>query len=457
MICKTCNAAPRSALFFLDEALRIREYSIAAANIFNLLPQDIGRPVEHLLYNIDVDYDTLRQAADVVLADGTAIEKEVQSGAGTYFLLRILPYRIDTDLIAGIVLTLINITERKAVQLALGKSEERFRATFDQAAVGISHMAPGGKILRVNQKQCDIIGYTREELSKLTMRELTHPNDLDLNNDYVQQILNGQIKMYALEKRYIHKSGSHIWVNLTVSLIRDVSGEPKYFICVAEDISQRKATEQALQQQAEKNTVLLQEVNHRVKNNLAAIIGSLYIKRRRFGLNDSVIYQALTEDIISQIQGLATVHNMLSAAEWSPLPLSQLTEQIVHSSLRTLSHSHPTSVEITRSAVKVTPEQANNLALVINELATNTIKYAAEDETKPLQISANISLIDEQITFEYRDNGPGYPDAVLKLDEAAINVGFELIANVVKRNLQGHLSLKNEGGAVTEIRFGMQV
>ena len=139
----------------------------------------------------------------------------------------------------------------------LRESEERFRATFDQAAVGIAHVAPNGKFLRVNQKLCEIVGYSADELMALTFQELTHPQDLDADLENVRRVLAGHIKTYSLEKRYYRKDGSIVWINLTVSLVRDDAGDPKYFISVIEDISWRKTAEEQLRSERKLLTKLL--------------------------------------------------------------------------------------------------------------------------------------------------------------------------------------------------------
>jgi PAS domain S-box-containing protein len=144
-----------------------------------------------------------------------------------------------------------DITERKRVEEELRESEERFRATFEQAAVGIAHNAPDGSWLRVNQRFCDIVGYTCEELLEKTFQEITHPDDLDADLEQNRRLLAGEIETYTMEKRHIRKDGSVVWVDLTVSLVREPSGEPGYFIAVVEDITERKQAEEALRRQAD--------------------------------------------------------------------------------------------------------------------------------------------------------------------------------------------------------------
>lgn len=149
--------------------------------------------------------------------------------------------------------------EREKGEAALRESEQRFRATFEQAAVGLCHVSPYGRFLRVNQKLCDILGYTADHLLSLTFQEITHPDDLDTDLDFVARVLADEIKTYSMEKRYVRRDGSLLWANLTVSLTREPSGAPKYFISVVEDISYRKSAEQALRDSEERYRSLVEE------------------------------------------------------------------------------------------------------------------------------------------------------------------------------------------------------
>ncbi len=128
-------------------------------------------------------------------------------------------------------------------QLRLKESEREFRATFDLAAVGIAQVSLGGRWIRANQKLCDIVGYSFEELATKTFQDITHPEDLDTDLGYVQQMLTGKINTYSMEKRYVRKDGSLIWIHLSVALVRDDTGQPRYFISVVEDITGRKQLE----------------------------------------------------------------------------------------------------------------------------------------------------------------------------------------------------------------------
>src|SRR5947209_13372116 len=126
---------------------------------------------------------------------------------------------------------------------ALLASEQRFRATFEQAAVGIAHVAPDGRFLAVNQRLCNMVGYTHEELLARTFQDITFSEDLETDLTYVHQLLSGVRQTYPIEKRYVCRNGSLLWINLTVSLVHDEQSMPRYFIAVIEDISERKRLE----------------------------------------------------------------------------------------------------------------------------------------------------------------------------------------------------------------------
>ena len=160
---------------------------------------------------------------------------------------------------------------REAESQALRDIETRFRATFEQAAVGMAHVGLDGRWLAVNRRLCEIVGYSADELLALDFQSITHPDDLDEDLANVAALLAGKIETYAMEKRYVRKDRSVVWITLTVSLVRDAAGVPQYFISVVEDIEKRKRAEAAQAQ-------------------LAAIVASS---------DDAIIGQALDDTITS--------------------------------------------------------------------------------------------------------------------------------------------------------------
>ncbi|MBM4055107.1 MAG: PAS domain S-box protein [Planctomycetes bacterium] len=144
-------------------------------------------------------------------------------------------------------LFLREIINRRKIENALRESENRFRAMIEQAAVGVALIeTKTDHFVLLNKKYCDIVGYTIEEMCKMTFREITHPEDLpeDLNN--MQKLIKGNIRDFSMEKRYIHKNGSIVWVNLTVSAMWEKGETPDFHIAIVEDITERKQMEEKL-------------------------------------------------------------------------------------------------------------------------------------------------------------------------------------------------------------------
>ncbi|MEJ2699234.1 MAG: PAS domain S-box protein [Desulfuromonadales bacterium] len=136
--------------------------------------------------------------------------------------------------------------EHRRTEKVLRESEERFRSTFDQATVGIAHVSLDGRWLRINPKYCDILGYSAGELKTLNIEDITHPDDRELTKKHMELLKEGRIGDYCLEKRYIRKDGTTVWVNLTVSKVAEPDGTPRFFIGVVEDITERKLAEEAM-------------------------------------------------------------------------------------------------------------------------------------------------------------------------------------------------------------------
>jgi two-component sensor histidine kinase len=201
---------------------------------------------------------------------------------------------------------------------------------------------------------------------------------------------------------------------------------------------------------ANTKAVLLREVNHRVKNNLSAIIGLMYAERRHPGVKDDTVFQDIMRDLINRVKGLSVVHNMLSASEWAPLPLADMSNTLVNTALQPLPPNKKVTVRVSPSHVHVSAKQANNLALIINELATNTAKYALPGK-EIVNIGVTITTDNDRIRLEYRDDGPGYPDSTLH--DQQYSVGLYLAHTLVRDGLVGQLSLRNENGAVAVIDF----
>jgi PAS domain S-box-containing protein len=154
--------------------------------------------------------------------------------------------------------------ERLRFEERLRASEERFRGTFENAAVGITHRDLQGRFLRVNDKFCGIVGYSREELLEKTLQDITRPEDLAAELGLHAALLRGESPSYTLEKRYVRKDGSPVWAELSVSLQRDVAGLPAYTVAAVQDVSDRKRAEEALRESEGRYRFLIQSIPQKI-------------------------------------------------------------------------------------------------------------------------------------------------------------------------------------------------
>ncbi|MCW5314162.1 PAS domain S-box protein [Nostoc sp. KVJ3] len=351
------------------------------------------------------------------------------------------------------------ITERQRIEEALRESEQRFRATFHQAAVGIAHVAIDGRWLLVNQKLCDILGYTPEELQLLTFQDITHPNDLNADLKYINQILADNIQTYSMEKRYLHKDASIVWVNLTVSLMREPNGEPKYFISVVEDISERKAAqrdrrrwEEQIQASLSEKEVLLKEIYHRVKNNLQVIssllsLQSAYIKDE----HDLVIFKQSQQRIAS----MALVHEKLYQSQ-------DLAKINFGEYIRDLIASLFSAYEVNEDAIALNInindrvflglDTAIPCSLIIHELVSNSLKYAfPADRNGTIYIEINQNQ-NHQITLIVSDDGIGLP-ANFNFKKIA-SLGWQLV-DALTNQLSGNINIQGSMGVECQLTFAL--
>ncbi len=140
--------------------------------------------------------------------------------------------------------TLQDITAAKRAAQALQASEERYRATFEQAAAGIVHSALEGELLLVNRALCAMTGYSGTEMLRLHIRDVTHPDDIGPSTDGRAKLVEGSGAPYQRELRLLRKDGSYLWVSVTTSLVRGEDGRPLHFVSVLSDISERKRAEE---------------------------------------------------------------------------------------------------------------------------------------------------------------------------------------------------------------------
>jgi PAS domain S-box-containing protein len=165
-----------------------------------------------------------------------------------------------------------DVTDRHRAEDALRFSEARFRGTFENAAVGMAHLSLEGRWLRVNDAMCRIVGFPLIELAGRPFTEIVHPDDRHAHEQHAARLLNGEIRSYKLEKRFLRRDGSWVWCNVTVTLAAEATAGERYFIAVIEDMNARRATEEQLAEALRVRDDFLSIAGHELKTPLATLL-----------------------------------------------------------------------------------------------------------------------------------------------------------------------------------------
>jgi len=337
---------------------------------------------------------------------------------------------------------------------ALGRSEEHFRSTYELAGVGIAQLSLDGKLSSVNQRICEITGYSAEEIGGLSFREITYPEDLDTDLEYARQLLAGEIDRYSTEKRYIRKDASVIWVNLTGSLVRDGEGNPQHFIAVVEDITARKDAEKALKRSLDEKEVLLREIHHRVKNNMQVISSLLSLQAAN--IDDASLHKLFMESQ-GRVRAMALIHEILyDSGDLSSIDVKKYVSRLVASLTRMFgTDAGRTRVTVESQDVTLGIDAMVACGLALSELITNSLKYAFPDG-RDGEISIQVFSVPEGgIKLVVRDNGIGLP-ADLDI-RATKTMGMGLVVSLIEKQLRGQLEIESSQGTCITIVLPPQV
>ena len=416
----------------------IRDHGLA--NLTVAAPSSLGDHV--FAFGVRRDWPELTGIINKALATITPAEKAAIQDRylSVQYERGIAPETVAKWILGGSAVALVSVLglilwnralNRRARKRAsdLARSEERFRATFQQAAVGIAHVAPNGRFLRLNQRFCDIVGYPREELLQLTFQDITHPDDLDADVDHVQRLLEGASNTYSMEKRYFRKDGGIVWVNLTVRLLREETGEPRWFVSVVEDITRRKIAEKKIKRYQKRLKALASrltvaeererrriatELHDRISQNIA--LSRLQLRLAREASNESELETVLDDLSDSLLEANEDVRRLvwdLSTPSMDEIGLGAaiadwLDEQELKRQYAIQTRFKDNVDEARKNGL--TEDARAILFRNVRELVTNVIKHAQADTVDVTLDEKNSCL---RVTV--RDDGVGFDaDDVLK-------------------------------------------
>ncbi len=386
------------------------------------------------------------------------------------------PWRDASGSIGGIIIFTEDITERKQAEDDLRQSEVRYRTTFEQAAVGMAHTAPGGRFLRVNHRLCEITGYSREELLRKTFSDITFSEDIDISRKLEKKLMAKEIPRYTIEKRYVRKDGALIWVNLNVSLVRDLAGNPLHSLGVVEDISEHKALESKLREakeQAEEATRtksrFLATMSHELRTPMTVILGSLEALRKSWSapereqlleLGDSSAHRLL--GLIDDLLDISKIEARKLKIEEQPFDLRNCVRRAVEIFMLP---AQKKGLNLHWSVDPELPEQVSGdparLGQILINLVGNAVKF-----TRAGEVAVAVRKEEGQMVFSILDTGIGIaPDQVSQLFRPFTQVDNSLtrpfggsglglaISKDLVEMMGGSISLESELGTGSTFTF----
>jgi PAS domain S-box-containing protein len=211
--------------------------------------------------------DVFWQKDEEVFASGIENENEEQftdAKGATHTIITKKSRYVDVSGHQFLVGVIRDVTERKQAEETLRKSEARFHSYFDMPLHGIAITSPNKRWVQINDQTCSILGYTRDELVLMTWTEMTHPDDFAADLEQFNRILSGQIEQYRMDKRFFRKDGTVVWTRIAVGCVREADGKVHYIVCLMDDITERKRTENALRESEQKYRTLIENVGEAI-------------------------------------------------------------------------------------------------------------------------------------------------------------------------------------------------
>jgi PAS domain S-box-containing protein len=308
----------------------------------------------------------------------------------------------------GYVSVIADIAKRKLHDAELRLSEERFRRAFDDAPIGMALVGLTGRWLRVNRSLCDMIGYTDAELLKTDLQAVTHSDDLPQELELFRRVLAGEIPSYQMEARNLHKNGGVVFVQLTVSLVRDPSGTPIYFVKQSENITERREIDRMKGE-------FISTVSHELRTPLTSIRGSL-------GLIDAGVLGKLPEKAEAMLkiayqnsERLVRIINDILDLEKSSsrsvqLHIESVSVPVFLREALAANQGYGMKYQV-RFILESTPDievlaDRDRLMQAMANLLSNAAKFSPQGS----EVRVRACVRDLQVRFEVQDYGTGIPE-----------------------------------------------
>ncbi len=375
--------------------------------------------------------------------------KVPQSGKTGWSLDTQAPLKDTNGDIIGVILTVCDITDRVKAERRLQESEDKFRSIFEQAIDGIMIADPmQRRNIEANKAICDMLGYTRDELISLRIED-THPKeDLPRILDLFERQVRGEIS-FVSDIPMLRKDGSVLYVDVNATYV--TLGGKKFLVGIFRDITDRKLTDEHLKKTIMERETLLRELYHRTKNNMNTI--SSLINLQTASLQSDGIAIHMFRDLQDRIMSMALVHERLyKSKDLSNVNLKDYVSDLANTLITGYKiNRDKLSLRLDIEDFTLSIDTLMPCGLIINELMTNSLKYAFVDGREgQISIKGQVSA-ESEIKLVYSDNGIGFPEG---FDFTKVEtLGLRLINGLITGQLRGKIEITTRPETVFTFSF----
>lgn len=421
------------ATIFLDDELRVKSFTPAITDIFPLRESDLGRPITDIVTLLN--YADLRRDVKAVIRKLSIVERQVSHvGAGMTFIMRIRPYRRVDNVIDGVVITFIDITERQGAEAALRRVQDDLRVLIDSTADAIYCVDRAGVTTLCNAAFLRMLGFGRaEDVIGKTLHALIHHSRPDgspypKSESPIYRAAHTGAPAHVDGEVFFRVDGSSFPVEYWVRpLLRD--GELQGAVCTFVDVSDRRGAEQ-------QRTLLLNELNHRIKNLLAVTSGVVALSAR-----SARTPAEMAKTIRGRLDSLARAHLLITPGLVDPdkprhaTTLGELLRTVLSPYTDPDNADEDSRAEFEGPDLPISGEAVTSLALVFHELATNATKYGAFSAPSG-RLRVDWSLAEQRLALSWCERG----GPALKGEPAHEGFGSLLVRRSITGQLDGEIA-----------------